>query len=244
MFTNNLTTARRLTQVAVAATALTVLGAGIAAACHPQGVITKNVKNVTTNSANAAADTTTSAVVAHPGDTLVYTISVSNNATANNDEMINTLVTDSLPAGLSLVKADSYNLGTVGMKKTVSRTVTVKVTSTTAGLIKNTACFTGDSVDHKVPQKGCDVAYVKVEIPTPTPVPTPKPTPIPTPVPTPIPTPIPTPVPTPTGQGQVLSTSVTPVVLPQTGGEMASTALGLSAMIGTGVAYIKSRKRE
>jgi uncharacterized repeat protein (TIGR01451 family)/LPXTG-motif cell wall-anchored protein len=233
MFTN-LTTARRLTQVAVAATALTVMGAGIAAACHPQGVITKNVKNLTTNSANAAADTTATAVVAHPGDTLVYTISVSNNATGNQDELINTLITDSLPAGLSLVKTDSYNVGTVGMKKTVSRTVTVKVTATTAGLITNTACFTGDSVDHKVPQKGCDVAIVKVEVPTPTPTPTP------TPIPTPVPTPIPTPVPTPTGQGEVLSTSV----LPQTGGEAASTALGLSAMIGTSIAYIKSRKRK
>jgi len=230
----NLTIARRLTQATVAATALTVMGIGIAAACHPQGVITKDVQNITAGTASSAADTTATAVAAKPGDTLVYTIAITNNATGNQDEMITTMITDSLPAGLQLVSADSYNVGTVSMKKTVKRTVTVKVTATTAGLIKNTACFTGDSIDHKVPQKGCDVAYVNVLVPTPTPTPTPIPTPVPTPTPTPVPTPTPTPVP------QVLGAST----LPDTGAPFATTALGLSAMIGTGMAYLKSRKRK
>src|SRR6185369_17412783 len=102
----NLTIARRLTQATVAATALTVMGIGIAAACHPQGVITKDVQNITAGTASSAADTTATAVAAKPGDTLVYTIAITNNATGNQDEMITTMITDSLPAGLQLVSAD------------------------------------------------------------------------------------------------------------------------------------------
>jgi len=222
---------RRATQAAVVASAMLVLSTGLAAACHPQGVITKDVQDVTTNSALVKADTVAAALNVNPGDTLVYHITVSNLATANNDEMITTLITDSLPAGLQLVKQDSFNVGTVGMKKSVERTVTVKVTATTAQVIKNQACFTGDSIDHKQPQKGCDLAYVNVVVPTPTPAPTPKPTPVPTPAPTPKPTP-----------GVTLGTS-TVATLPDTGAPFAATTLGLGAMITTAVAYIKSRKQ-
>jgi uncharacterized repeat protein (TIGR01451 family) len=238
MFTINSTAARRLTQAAVAASALAVLSTGIAAACHPQGVIKKDVQNVTTKSASVAADTDTSALVAHPGDTLVYHITISNLASGNQDEMINTAITDSLPAGLTLVSHDSYSVGTVGLKKSVTRDITVKVTATTNTTIKNQACFTGDSIDHKLPQKGCDVAYVKVIVPTPTPTPSTTPTPSATPSATP------TPTTTPTGKGggEELGTSTEqPTTLPDTGAPVAG-MVGLGAMVSAGVAYIKSRR--
>ncbi|HVQ44959.1 MAG TPA: hypothetical protein VMT30_08465 [Candidatus Saccharimonadia bacterium] len=228
MITMNQTSARRLTQAGVAMGTLAVLGVGLAGACHPQGVITKDVQNLTTGSALSKADTLGTAVMARPGDTLVYTVSISNLATGNQDQLINTAITDALPAGLTLVKTDSYNVGTIQMKQTAKRTITVKVSATTAGAIKNTACFTGDSVDHKVPQRGCDVAYVNVVVPTPTPTPTHTPDPTPTPTP-----------------GVTLGTStVAPAILPVTGAGDASAIIGLTAMIGTATAYIKSRRRK
>jgi hypothetical protein len=208
-FTNNMFTidsnvARRLTQAAVAAGAMAVISAGVAMACHPQGVIKKDVQNVTTGSASVAADTESSALVAHPDDTLVYHI----------------------------------NVGTVGMKKSVTRNVTVKVTASTAGTIKNQACFTGDSIDHKVPQKGCDLAYVKVVVPTPSPTPSPSPSKSPSPSPSPSKSPTPTPTTTPEGgKGEVLGTT-----LPDTGAPILGSTVGLSAMVAAGAAYIKSRR--
>jgi uncharacterized repeat protein (TIGR01451 family) len=242
-FTNNMFTidsnvARRLTQAAVAAGAMAVISAGVAMACHPQGVIKKDVQNVTTGSASVAADTESSALVAHPADTLVYHITVANNATGDQDEMISTVITDQLPAGLTLVSQDSYNVGTVGMKKSVTRNVTVKVTASTAGTIKNQACFTGDSIDHKVPQKGCDLAYVKVVVPTPSPTPSPSPSKSPSPSPSPSKSPTPTPTTTPEGgKGEVLGTT-----LPDTGAPILGSTVGLSAMVAAGAAYIKSRR--
>jgi uncharacterized repeat protein (TIGR01451 family) len=233
MFTINSTMARRLTQAAAAAGAMAVISTGVAMACHPQGVIKKDVQNLTTGSASVAADTTASALVAHPGDTLVYHITVANNATGNQDEMINTVISDTLPAGLTLVSKDSYNVGTVGMKKSVTRNVTVKVTANTAEIIKNQACFTGDSIDHKVPQKGCDLAYVKVVVPTPSPTPTPSKSPSPSPSPSKSPTP------TPTSTPQILGTSTE---LPKTGAPVLGSTVGLGAMIAASAAYIKSRR--
>lgn len=78
--------------------------------------------------------------------------------------------------------------------------------------------------------------------PSPTPSPTPKPTPTPTPIkPTPTPVvPTPTPVaPTPT-PGEVLPAAT----LPDTGAETASAVVGLTAMISTGAALIRSRRRK
>lgn len=229
----------RLIQVVAGTTAATVLTAGIAAACHPQGVILKDVQNLTTKSATVKADTNATALVAHPGDTLVYHISVANKATGRDDQMINTIITDALPAGLELVKQDSFNLGQINMKQTVERTITVKVTAKTAGVIKNQACFTGDSTDHKVPQKGCDLAYIKVEVPTPSPSPSVSPSPSPSASPSPSKTPLPTTAPS--GQGEALGTAT---VLPETGAPVAMTTLGLGAMIAATTAYIKSRKRQ
>lgn len=202
----------------VAASAMTLLSLGVANACHPQGVIEKTVQDVTTGSSIVDADTAAKALNVQTGDTLVYYITVTNQATADNDQMINTLITDQLPAGVQLIKEDDFNVGTVAQGKGVTRTVTVKVTATAAGAIKNQACFSGDSIDHKQPQKGCEVAYVNVVVPTPTP------TPMPTPTPTPVPTPVPSPV------------------LPDTGSALGSTTLGLGSMITAGVAYLKTRK--
>jgi uncharacterized repeat protein (TIGR01451 family) len=236
---SNVSSARSITRVIVIASTFAVLGVGLAGACHPQGVITKGVQNLTTGSAMSTANTSATAVTAHTGDILRYTVAVSNIATANRDELINTTITDSLPAGLSLVKADSFTIGTVSMKQTISRTITVKVNQTTAGDIKNTACFTGDSVDHKVPQKGCDIAYVKVVVSPQAPSPQPKPVVTPAPKPTPLATPAPT-----TGMGQALgAATVAPATLPVTGADNASAVIGLTAMISTGAAYLKSRKR-
>jgi LPXTG-motif cell wall-anchored protein len=162
----------------------------------------------------------------------MYKITVSNKAAGSQDQLIKALVTDQLPAGLQLVKEDSLDLGTVAMGQTKSTTITVKVTANSNMTIKNQACFTGDSVDHKVPQQGCDVAYVKVEVPAATPTPTPKPTA----------TPVATPTPTP-GAGQVLGTTA-PTTLPDTGaaGVLGAT-VGLGSMATAAVAYVRSRKR-
>ena len=97
MIVNN--TIRRSAQVAVAASTLALLGTGIAAACHPQGVIQKDVQDTTTGSASVKADTAGTGLNVHPGDTLVYRITVSNQATADNDQMISTIITDTLPSG-------------------------------------------------------------------------------------------------------------------------------------------------
>lgn len=76
----------------------------------------------------------------------------------------------------------------------------------------------------------------------PAPSPTPKPTPTPTPKPTstpvkPTPTPVvPTPTPTP---GEVLPAAT----LPDTGAETASAVIGLTAMISTAAALVRSRRK-
>jgi len=236
MIVNN-NSIRRSAQVAVAAGTLALLGTGIAAACHPQGVIQKDVEDVTTGSKFVAADTTGSALTVHPGDTLVYKITVTNQATADQDQMIKTLITDTLPAGVTLVDKGDLNVGTVWQRQSASVTITAKVTAQNAGYIENQACFTGDSIDHKVPQKGCDVAYVNVAVPTPTP--TPSVTPTPTPSTTPTPTPSASPSPSP----QVLSDTTQPT-LPDTGAGLAGTSLGLGAMVAAGMTYIRSRKQK
>jgi hypothetical protein len=107
--------------------------------------------------------------------------------------MTNTVLTDTLPGGVELVsnpseRVISENLGTIASKGSVTKQYQVKVTETTDGsVLTNKACFTGGSnLGKKYNQSGCDVAIVKVHVPTtPTPAPTPKPTTSPTPTPTP-----------------------------------------------------------
>ncbi len=166
-----------LTAASLSATAL---------AWHPKGVITKSVMNQTTGSALSDANDAASAVSTKPGDVLKYVIEVRNDGTAgDSNDMYYTKLTDKLPAGVQLVSDPSQteiteDLGTIKAGDKVTKEYLVKVTSAKDGdVIENEACFTGDSQVKDNPQKGCDVADVKVSVPAPTPTPTPTPAPAP-----------------------------------------------------------------
>jgi uncharacterized repeat protein (TIGR01451 family) len=151
-------------------------------AWHPQGAIIKEVQDQTTGSAMVDANDASSALNVNTGDTLVYTVTVSNNgavASDGDDNMANTVVTDTLPTGVELIsdptqRTISEDLGTLIPGQNVTRTYSVKVTDTTNGdIITNTACFTGNSIVNDSPQSGCDTAVVKASVPMPAPAPTP-----------------------------------------------------------------------
>lgn len=213
--------------VGVVGAALALSVATPVLAWHPKGTIIKQVQNVTSASALADANTAAAAVAAHPGDTLKYVVTVANNGDADAkgyNDMVNTVVTDQLPAGVELVSNPSqrmlsFDLGRIQPGKKVSKEFTVKVTSNKDGdLIDNQACFTGNSEASDNAQKGCDTAKVTVSVP---PVPV-------TPV---------TPVTPATPEAP--STPATPVALPETGadatliGTLLSGAAGyLAVMVG------------
>jgi uncharacterized repeat protein (TIGR01451 family) len=142
-------------------------------AWHPKGVIVKYVENTTTASAKSDANDAAHAVAAKPGDVLKYTIVVSNTGAADSkgyNDMAKTVMTDTLPAGVELVSAPSTraiseNLGLVKPGQSITKEYLVKVTASKDGVIENKACFTGDSTANDNPQKGCDVADVKVSVP-------------------------------------------------------------------------------
>jgi len=221
----------------------TVTGVAIAAmvavpvfACHPQGKILKTVQDVTTKSAASDANDAAHALSVTQGDILTYTITVSNQETVpgskGEDEMTNTVLTDTLPAGVQLVSNPGQttiteNLGNIKAKGTVTKSYQVKVTTTTEGELVNKACYTsGSNLGSKYNQNGCDVAIVKVSVPKTPPV-TPPVTPPTTPTPT-TPTPTPT-TPTPTTPAEVTS-------LPNTG---ASTFLApIAAVVTAAGAYV------
>lgn len=155
---------------------------GTAFACHPQGVITKTVQNITAGTAVSDANSAKDAISAKPGDTLRYTITIKNTAASNTqgaDDMLNTVMTDTLPDGVMLVgdtstRAIHANFGTVASGKSVTKTYDVTVTSSAdKAIIKNKACYTGDSKLSTGAQSGCDEADVIVSAPpvaAPTPV--------------------------------------------------------------------------
>jgi uncharacterized repeat protein (TIGR01451 family)/LPXTG-motif cell wall-anchored protein len=163
--------------------ASTVTGAVFA--WHPKGTIVKYVQNETAQSGLEDANDEASAVAAKPGDILKYVIKVSNegDASSNENSMVNTVLTDTLPTGVELVsqpsqRTISVNLGTIEPGKSVTKSYEVKVTSETDGdVLTNKACFTGNSEANDNEQKGCDTAVVKVKIPETPPKPTPTPTP-------------------------------------------------------------------
>jgi uncharacterized repeat protein (TIGR01451 family) len=204
-----------------------------ALACHPQGVIVKYVQNQTTGSAKSDANDATHAVAAKPGDVLKYTIEVRNNAAKGNgaDDMANTVMTDTLPAGVELVSNAStrtitVNLGTVKSGQSVVKEYLVKVTAATDGVVTNKACFTGEATnkDSKQAQKGCDVATVKVTVPE-TPVQPQQPE---TPV-----------TPTPTAK----TVSTVPTELPNTGSAAFAGALTGAGSLGVaGYNYLRSKR--
>ena len=154
--------------------AITIAGLSTTAfAWHPNGVITKKVQNVTTTSALSEADTAAQAVAAKPGDTLKYVIEVRNDAAAadmNHNDMVKTVMTDTLPAGIELASNPAQrqiteNLGTLKPGQKVTKEYLVKVTSKTNGSITNTACFTGNTEVNDNPQQGCNPAVVTVTVP-------------------------------------------------------------------------------
>lgn len=195
-------------------------------AWHPVGTITKFVANETSNSASVDANSTDQAVSAKPGDILRYTVTISNKGetdSSGKNDLAFVQLTDTLPDGVELVDTPAQRTiteaipGTIQPGKSVTKEYRVKVTSATDGaMLKNTACFSGNSTVKDNAQQGCDVAYTKVTVPTPTPTPTPAPTPTPTP---------------------------TPQELPSTGPEAAIGSLaGLGALSYATVNYRRSKK--
>ncbi len=166
----------------------TVSGVALAAAIvspalawHPQGTIIKQVQNVTAGTTISDANTAATAVAAKPGDTLKYTITISNpaDAAANGDnDLASVVMKDSLPTGVELISTPSLrdineNIGTILPGKSVTKTYTVKVTATKDTVIENQACFTGNSIVNDAPKAGCDTANIKVTVPPVTPPVTP-----------------------------------------------------------------------
>ncbi len=191
-------------------------------AWHPEGKIVKSVRNVTSNGQLSDANSAGSAVAAIPGDTLLYSITLTNTA-APAEKQYNDLafvvLKDTLPEGVELISNPSQrsiteDLGTIVPGKSVTKQYSVKVTAATSGkLIENKACFTGNSVVKDAPRSGCDVAVIKVNVPV-APITTVKPTPAPVTVVT---APTPAPVVTPTPVVAAVAVTETPAVLPATG---------------------------
>jgi uncharacterized repeat protein (TIGR01451 family) len=164
-------------KLVMSAVTASVVTAGIVAspafAWHPKGVIVKYVENTTTASAKSDANDAAHAVAAKPGDVLKYTIVVKNDGAADSkgyNDMAKTVMTDTLPAGVELAsnpgtRTITENLGLVKPGQSVTKEYLVKVTASKDGVIENKACFTGDSTANDNPQKGCDVADVKVSVP-------------------------------------------------------------------------------
>src|SRR6266568_604048 len=75
-------------------------------ACFPQGKIVKTVQDVTSKSAVSDANEAANALSVIQGDVLTYTVTVSNQETKvgskGEDQMTNTTLTDTLPAGVQL----------------------------------------------------------------------------------------------------------------------------------------------
>jgi uncharacterized repeat protein (TIGR01451 family) len=144
-------------------------------ACYPQGKIVKTVQDNTTNSA-AIHNTSSSPLTVDQGDTLTYTVTVSNQETQEGDQhqadMTNVVMTDALPAGVQLVGDPSEttiteNLGTIPANGKISREYKVTVTATQDGTeLTNKACYTSESnLGKNYNESNCDYAYVKVHVP-------------------------------------------------------------------------------
>lgn len=141
-------------------------------AWHPEGKIVKKVQNVTSKSELSDANDANSAIAAKPGDILTYVVTVSNAQTSDDgkNDMVNTVLKDTLPEGVELVSNASArditeNLGTLKPKQSVTKEYQVKVTATKDMVITNKACFTGNSAANDNAQSGCDTAVVKVTVP-------------------------------------------------------------------------------
>lgn len=150
------------------------LVSGTALAWHPEGHIKKLVQNQTSNSgAPSDANDLANAVSAKPGDVLKYVIEISNTGKPDSkgyNDMVGTVMTDTLPAGVELVSDPAQReikvqVGRVKPGETVTKEYLVKVTAQQNGAIENKACFEGDTEVKDNKQKGCDVAVVRVTVP-------------------------------------------------------------------------------
>lgn len=165
----------KATKILAAASVTGIVIAGAIApsayAWHPKGVIKKSVQNQTSASQLSDANDSASAVAAKPGDTLKYVIEVRNDGAAGKtNEMHFTKLTDTLPEGVQLIsdpakRTISEDLGVIAPGQKVTKEYLVKVTAAKDSTIENKACFTGDSEVKDQPQKGCDVALIKVTTP-------------------------------------------------------------------------------
>jgi uncharacterized repeat protein (TIGR01451 family) len=168
----------KVTKILALASIAGIAAAGImtapALAWHPKGVITKYVQNQTAGGELVDANDKDSAVNAKPGDTLRYVIEIRNSGEKNDkgsNDMYFTKLADTLPAGVELIsdpakRQITEEIGIIKAGEKVTKEYLVKVTSTKdADLIKNEACFTGDSQVKDNPQKGCDIADVTVTVP-------------------------------------------------------------------------------
>lgn len=174
-------TLKKLIATGATSVAIAAAVASPVLACHPQGKIVKTVMDVTTSSADVDANTEGDALTVNQGDILTYTVTVSNQEKElgknGEDQMVNTILTDTLPAGVELVSDASKttiqdNLGNIKAKGSVTKQYQVKVTSDQDGaVLTNRACYTSTSkLGNKYNQNGCDVAIVKVHVPEKPPV--------------------------------------------------------------------------
>jgi Domain of unknown function DUF11 len=225
-------------------------GAGPVAVAGPQspiGVINTSVRNLSTGSITNGSNTPNTAQPVFRGDTLVYQIVITNQATGIGGSMTNTVITDSVPAGLDAVGQDDLNVGTVAPMTSVLRTITVKIDIAATGTIKNQACFTGNSADGTQPQSGCNFALITIVRPgtgagaPPTAAPTPSVSASPQPSSSTLPSPANSSSPQPAGQGSI--TDPSPPVLTGTGA-LGATGLGASAIAAATYAYLRSRRRK
>lgn len=224
--------------VGVSAFTMVAIPAG-ASAWHPEGKIVKKVQNVTQKSELSDANDAGSAVSAKPGDILTYVITVSNEQTKDDgqNDMVNTILTDTLPAGIELVsnpasRTITENLGTIKPKQSVTKQYQVKVTSDKDGdVITNKACFTGNTAVNDNPQQGCEVAVVKVSNPK-----------VETPV-TPVTPPVTTTPETPKAPEAPVETPATTEALPQTG-PASTIALALAAVVAGYIVRMKYLARQ
>lgn len=216
---------------------------GSASAWSPTGAISKSVQDVTTNSALVPASSDATAMEVHPGDIVKYEVVISNTAQAASDsqnDMADTVFTDTLPSGVQLISDPSMqsineNIGTVQPGQKVVKDYTVKVTDKTDGdILINKACYTGNSIVNDSPQNGCATSEIKINLPATQSTPTPS-TPASS-APTP-PSHSPTPAPATTAAPSRASSK-----MPNTGpGDFAAPAL---ALLATFAGYLYSIRRK
>ncbi|MGI0134035.1 MAG: hypothetical protein ACREBW_03645 [Candidatus Micrarchaeaceae archaeon] len=156
-------------------TAIALCVSGTAFAWHPHGQVTKTVQDITTSSQTSSATSADNALTVAPGNTLLYTVTVSNIASPadnHDNDMAYAVMTDALPSGVELLSNPSQrtiteNIGTIVPGNKVTKQYQVKVTDTTDGdVITNQACYTGNSIVKDNAQSGCSTVVVKVRIPS------------------------------------------------------------------------------